>query len=698
MATEEELLHAWRDGSAEAANALARRYYWSVYRFFEQQLERQAEDLTQRTFMLCAEQVGSVQTSFRAYLFGIARRQLADALRRRYAEGDRLRRIGEPTAAEHQTRLSALAARRQEQILLLRALATLPSESQMIVALFYWEGMNAAQIAEVFELSHSAMRSRLAKVREDLRGALQSVAASPSLRQAVAADLDAWARSVATRGGPRGAGAAVVKGPDSGYVDLGLIARGGMAEVHLARRDGVAGFRKLVALKRMLPQLADDPSFERMFLAEARLAAGLHHSNLATVIDFGLLGGRYFLAMEYVHGHDLRSLMQRASKQCPDGVIPLSCALWIVRSVAAGLHYAHERRDDDGRPFGLVHRDVSPSNVLVSYEGEVKLTDFGVAKVTTGHEETATTVLKGKLAYMSPEQARHEPVDRRSDVFALGIVLFELTTGYRQFAADNQYRLINAVADGDVTLPSAVRPDYDPRLEAIVARALAPRREDRFPTALALHDALGLYATEAGLRPEGPELGRLVLSLFGPREAPSLEPGSGPTVAWGRPTRPWGKTEPAEPSGPSVSGGVRRRGRWLAVASLVAGVGLGLGLAQAGRGEADDGSEARDAKPDSEARPETPAVAGADEPAPVAAPSAPPPGAGDEPSRPSEEPVEATEPKPEQPPAEATARKRDKPRKAGRRPSRKTVDAASPKPDAVDSMPKSGLDQWTLPE
>lgn len=202
MATEEELLQAWREGSAEAANTLTRRSYWSVYRFFEQQLEHQAEDLTQRTFMLAAEQLGSVQTSFRAYLFGIARRQLAEALRRRYADGDRMRRIGAPTAAEHQTRLSALAARRQEQVLLLRALATLPSESQMIVALYYWEGMNAAQIAEVFELSHSAMRSRLAKVREDLRAALQSVAASPALRQAVAADMDAWARSVANAVAP----------------------------------------------------------------------------------------------------------------------------------------------------------------------------------------------------------------------------------------------------------------------------------------------------------------------------------------------------------------------------------------------------------------------------------------------------------------------------------------------------------------
>ena len=202
MATEEELLRAWREGSAEAADALVRCSYWSVYRFFEQQLELQAEDLTQRTFMLAAEQLDSVQGSFRAYLFGIARRQLADALRRRYAEGDRMRRIGTPAAAEHQTRLSALAARRQEQVLLLRALATLASDSQMIVALYYWEGMNAAQIAEVFELSHSAMRSRLSKVREDLRAALESVAASPELRRAVAADLDGWARSVASAVAP----------------------------------------------------------------------------------------------------------------------------------------------------------------------------------------------------------------------------------------------------------------------------------------------------------------------------------------------------------------------------------------------------------------------------------------------------------------------------------------------------------------
>lgn len=474
----------------------------------------------------------------------------------------------------------------------------------------------------------------------------------------------------------------MVSDSGGGYVDLGVIARGGMAEVHLARKDGVAGFRKLVALKRMLPQLADDPSFERMFLAEARIAAGLHHSNLATVIDFGLLGGRYFLAMEYVHGRDLRSLMQQAGQRCPGGVIPLASALWIVRSVAAGLHYAHELRDDDGRPLGLVHRDVSPSNVLVSYEGEVKLTDFGVAKVTTGHEETATTVLKGKLAYMSPEQARHEAVDRRSDVFALGIVLFELTTGYRQFSADNQYRLINAVADGEITLPSQVVPDYDPRLEAIVARALAPERDDRYSTVLELHDALGQYAAQVGVHPEGPELGRLLVSLFGTREIPSLDPGDGPTVAWGLPTRPWVRTEPAVAPVRSPSA-TRGRGRWLAVAALVAGVGLGLGLAQAGRGESDDA--ANDAPPDPAppvvVEPESPTR---DTPAVIDEP--------DERSEPSATDVAEVEAQPvtdevEPAPEEPTPR-RSKPRKTKRKPPATTESA----------KPKSGLDRWALPE
>ncbi|MEM9461120.1 MAG: serine/threonine-protein kinase [Myxococcota bacterium] len=364
----------------------------------------------------------------------------------------------------------------------------------------------------------------------------------------------------------------------SRYVDLGLIAAGGMAQVHLARREGPAGFRKLVALKRMLPQLAHDRSFERMFLNEARLAAGLDHSNLARVLDFGVLGGRYFLAMEYVHGHDLRTVMHRAAKVQPEGVLPLDCSLYVIRSVAAGLHYVHQRSDDRGRPLGLVHRDVSPSNILVSAEGEVKLTDFGIAKATHQVDATATNALRGKLAYMSPEQARGEPLDRRSDIYALGILLFELTTGYRQFVGDNQYELINRVAKGAVTMPHELVPDYPPTLEAIVARALAVHRQDRYSSALALHDALGYFVTQQGLRPEGPRLGQLLGSMFGQQPLPSLDVPFDATVPLGPVTRP--RTVDGEPATVRRQS-PRPRGRGIALASLVIGIGVGVGITQA---------------------------------------------------------------------------------------------------------------------
>ena len=197
MPSDEELVRAWRTGSRSAADALTQRYYWRVFRFFELKLQWQAEDLTQRTFLLCLEQQDRIHSSFRSYLFGIARRQLTRALRDRYADAHRRRRLGEPSPGAHQTRLSALAAQRQEQQVLLRAMAELSPDTQMTLALYYWEAMNAAQLAEVFEVSHSAMRSRLAKARADLRASIDAILTSPAVQHALHVDLDGWARSVA---------------------------------------------------------------------------------------------------------------------------------------------------------------------------------------------------------------------------------------------------------------------------------------------------------------------------------------------------------------------------------------------------------------------------------------------------------------------------------------------------------------------
>lgn len=472
----------------------------------------------------------------------------------------------------------------------------------------------------------------------------------------------------------------------SRYVDLGILGRGGMAQVHLARREGPAGFKKLVALKRMLPQFADDPSFERMFLNEARLAAGLDHSNIAQVLDFGLLGGRYFIAMEYVHGHDLRKVLHAAAKQRPSRTLPIASALQIVRSVAAGLHYAHEVRDHEGNPLGLVHRDVSPSNVLVSDDGEVKLADFGVAKATRKMDETATVGVRGKLAYMSPEQARGEALDRRSDVFSLGIMLSEVTTGYRQFTGDNEYQLLNKVADAEITRPSTLVDKYPPQLEAIVVRALAAKREDRYQTSLELHDAIGAFALSQGLLLDAPALGEAVAALFGARPLPSISGETETSVFLGSATRPSTERASASLEDPQP----KRRGLGFVAASMVLGVALGIGVTVAVT--ADDKSAAPVQPAATEVAPAPSAT-----PAPAAEPSASPHAPAPEPlaDAPSVEEVDADASLEE--PVVTRARRRTK---RGRSGGRRTGAKAGTKPSLpVEPRPaKKSLDEWSLPK
>ncbi|HEU4728831.1 MAG TPA: serine/threonine-protein kinase, partial [Kofleriaceae bacterium] len=214
------------------------------------------------------------------------------------------------------------------------------------------------------------------------------------------------------------------------YVMLKHLASGGMADVVLGRSDGIEGFERHVVLKRIRPEYAKDQRFIRMFLDEARVAATLHHQHIVQVYDMGEASGELFIAMEYIHGEDVRMILSTASKTRAH--VPLSHTIAIISAVAAGLHYAHERLGSDKRPLGIVHRDVSPSNILVGYDGSVKIVDFGIAKASTG-QETRSGNLKGKLAYMSPEQCKGAEIDRRSDVYALGVVLYELATTSRMF-------------------------------------------------------------------------------------------------------------------------------------------------------------------------------------------------------------------------------------------------------------------------
>jgi hypothetical protein len=265
-----------------------------------------------------------------------------------------------------------------------------------------------------------------------------------------------------------------------------------MAQLFLARADGIEGFAKLVALKRILPHKAGNERFVRMLLNEARLVAGLDHPNIAQVHDIGREHGEYFFAMEYVHGQDLSRVMRRA----PHHRLHLENALHIAIGVCAGLHCAHTARDRTGRPLDIVHRDVSPSNVLVSYQGAVKLVDFGVAKAATLVSETREGVIKGKFGYMSPEQCLGDPLDRRSDVFAVGILLWEMTLGRRLYMFKGELASLQRIVYRDAPRPTNFDPAYPAHLEDIVMRALARDPRQRYQSAQQLQIDLEQFALD----------------------------------------------------------------------------------------------------------------------------------------------------------------------------------------------------------
>jgi serine/threonine protein kinase len=299
------------------------------------------------------------------------------------------------------------------------------------------------------------------------------------------------------------------------YRVLHRIAFGGMAEIYLARASGIQGFEKYVVLKRILPQFAENHLLIRMFLQEARLAAMLDHANIAQVHDIGEEGGVFFFTMEYLHGEDVRVI---AKKLAPLGErIPLQHALHIMIDAAAGLHFAHEKKGSDGASLGIVHRDLSPSNIVVTYGGGVKVVDFGVAKIATDPELSGNQSLKGKLSYMSPEQVSRATVDRRSDVFALGIVLYELTVGQRLFKGANEVETLRAVLDLNVPRPSELVPDYPPDLERIVLKALERSPERRYQSAREMQIDLEAFTRDRKLEISSAALAEWMEAKFGPK-------------------------------------------------------------------------------------------------------------------------------------------------------------------------------------
>jgi serine/threonine protein kinase len=296
------------------------------------------------------------------------------------------------------------------------------------------------------------------------------------------------------------------------YRVLRRLAMGGMAELYLGYARGMHGFEKLVVLKRILPQYAANPEFVRMFLDEARLAATLDHANIAHVYDIGEHQGSYFFAMEYVHGRSLLEVMRAVTLARKP--VPLEHSLRIIIGTCAGLHYAHERVGLDGRPLGIVHRDVSPPNIVVTYDGAVKVVDFGIAKAATARSSTDVGTLKGKVPYMSPEQCRSEPADRRSDIFSIGIVLYELSVGRRLFAAETELAIMRKIVTGGFPPPTSIHANYPPQLEAICMRALQLDAEHRWPTARDLQLELEEFAREYGLALSSVRLAAFMEDLF----------------------------------------------------------------------------------------------------------------------------------------------------------------------------------------
>jgi serine/threonine protein kinase len=296
------------------------------------------------------------------------------------------------------------------------------------------------------------------------------------------------------------------------YEILRHIATGGMAEIHLARATGIEGFEKLCVIKQILPNLAENREFVDMFLDEARLAATLHHSNVVQVYDIGSVAGVFFFSMEFLHGEDVsrinKAVVARGEK------FPLDHAMSIAIGACAGLHYAHEKTGMDGRALNIVHRDVSPANVFVTFDGGIKLLDFGIAKASLRQTQTRVGTLKGKIRYMSPEQCRGAEIDRRSDVFSLCIMLWELTTGARLFSGDTEFELMECIVNQDARPASRARPGYPPELERILAKGLARNPAQRYQTAEDLQIDLENFARETKLVISTVALSRWVRGLF----------------------------------------------------------------------------------------------------------------------------------------------------------------------------------------
>lgn len=308
------------------------------------------------------------------------------------------------------------------------------------------------------------------------------------------------------------------------YEVIRTLARGSLTDLLLGRASGEAGFQRHVAIKQLREEHAQDPACLEMFVNEARLAAALHHHNIVQVTDIGDESGKPYFAMEYVHGVDLRRLLTHLGKRGEQ--LPLQHVVAIVAAAAAALHHAHEQKAPDGSPLGIVHRQVTPANVLVGFDGNVKLVDFGIAKAAIKRIQTGVGVLKGSAPYMAPEQCAGRTVDRRSDIFALGIVLYELATVRRLFKGENEFLTMSAVVNAEVPRPSQYRRDVPPDLEVVMLKALARDPLARYQTAADMANALDKVARSVGVGASTTALANYLKLQFGERKEPWLSGGT----------------------------------------------------------------------------------------------------------------------------------------------------------------------------
>lgn len=296
------------------------------------------------------------------------------------------------------------------------------------------------------------------------------------------------------------------------YLLLDRLAVGGMAEVFIAKATGIEGVERYVAIKKILPTMAEDEEFIRMFIDEARISVQLNHANIVHLHELDKEGDSYFIAMEYVPGRDVRAMLELYREQ--ELLMPIPEAVFIASKICEGLQYAHTRKDARGQPLGIIHRDVSPQNILVSYEGEVKIIDFGIAKAANRSQKTQAGILKGKFGYMSPEQVRGLPIDRRSDIFAVGALLFEMLTGERLFTGESDFSVLTKVREAQVPSMRELNADISPELERVLMKALAKEPDDRYAWAADFQSALTRFLLEGDRIYTARELSASMKELF----------------------------------------------------------------------------------------------------------------------------------------------------------------------------------------